>query len=162
MKKILSILTVLLLLFSLAACSSTPKEKVFSKSGFEITLTSAFQEKSVSGYTACYASSKAAVLILKEDFSLFEGAGDLTLAEYAELVREANSAKFPSETKSQDGLTYFEFSFYNSDEQVTYEYFVAMYKGGGAFWTVQFASPDTMYDEQRPTFITWAKSFLVK
>lgn len=161
MKKIISLFAVLVLLLSLSACSSAPKEKVFSKNGLEITLTTDFTENTMEGYTVCYDSSHAAIFALKEDFSLMEGLEDMTLNEYGELARESNSSRSPSSLSTADGITYFEYSFFNESENVTYRYYTTVHKGSDAFWMVQFVCPDSTYATQKPNFVTWAKSVTV-
>lgn len=162
MKKIISLLAILVLVISLPACSSAaPKEKVFSKSGLEITLTTDFTETTVSGYTVCYDSSHAAVFALKEDFSLLEGSEDMTLNEYAELVQKANSSRSPSAISTKNGIPYFEYTFFNESENVTYRYYTTVFKGSNAFWMVQFACADSTYEAQKDNFLTWAQSITV-
>ena len=161
MKKIVTLLTVLVLLLSLTACASSPKEKVFTKNGMEITLTTEFTETSVDGYTVCYDSRRAAVFVLKESFTLMEGLEEMTVNEYAEIAREANANRAPSSVATKDGITYFEYSFHNESENVTYRYYTTLHKGADAFWMIQFACPESTYATQQATFSTWAQSISV-
>ena len=163
MKKLLSSILVLCAVLSLVSCSilgpvhsAAPAE--FSSNGMTITLTEKFRETSYSGYTVCYDSSEAAVFVLKESFSLQAGLKDETLDWYADLVRQNNSSKSPSEIAKADGLVSMEYEFYNAQEDVTYQYYTAMYKGSDAFWLVQFACKKELYNEYRPHFIKWAQS----
>lgn len=157
MKKIISVLLIIAALLSFAACGEA-SEKTFSKDGMSITLTDAFKEADVDGYTVCYDSKNVAVFILKEEFSLLEGAENLKLDEYIELLRQSNSDKNAGEAVTSDGLTYFEYTFLNEEENVTYKYFTTAIKSEDAFWMVQFSAKEDSYDEQKANFITWAKS----
>ena len=85
MKKIISCLLAVLILFSFAACA-TGAEKEFTSNGMTLTLTDEFRETTYEGYTVCYESKDVAVFVLKESFSLQAGLGDMSIDDYAELV----------------------------------------------------------------------------
>ena len=157
MKKIISCLLAVLILFSFAACA-TGAEKEFTSNGMTLTLTDEFRETTYEGYTVCYESKDVAVFVLKESFSLQAGLGDMSIDDYAELVYKANASKSPSDISKEDGLISFEYSFLNEQENQTYSYYSAMYKGTDAFWLVQFACKEDLYEAKRPTFIEWAKT----
>jgi len=161
MKKIIALLAALILLLSLTACSSGSKEKAFSKNGLDITLTNEFSEETLSGYTACYRSTHTMVVTLKEDFSLIEGAADLSVTEYAELLRQANASRSPTSLSTKDGIPYFEYTYFNESENVTYRYYTTAFKGSDAFWMVQFVCNESAYVTQKVNFSTWAKSISV-
>ena len=57
-----------------------------------------------------------------------------------------------------EGLTTMEYEFLNEAENVTYCYFLSMYRGDTAFWLVQFACEASLYEDYRPYFIEWAKT----
>lgn len=157
MKKFVSLLLTALMLMSLASCMQA-KPKDFSAQGMTITLTDAFKENTQPGYTVCYESSDVAVFVLKESFSLQPGADQLTLDEYAKLVRQSNASKSPSAVVEQDGFYSMEYTFLNEAENQKYAYFCTMFKGSDAFWLVQFACKEEAYDSQKDTFMTWAKT----
>ena len=162
MKKIISLLAMFVLVISLSACSSSaPKEKVFSHSGMEITLTSEFTETSAANYTVCYESTHAAVFVLKESYSLMDGLENITLSEYGEMARNSNSSRAPSSLLTANGITYFEYSFLNTSENLTYRYYTTVHKGSDAFWLIQFVCPDSEYATQKTNFETWAKSIAI-
>jgi hypothetical protein len=166
MKKVVSVLLVFAVLLALSSCALIGKvydkeAAEFSSNGLKITLTEAFSETTVENYTVCFASKSVLVLGLKEAFSIQEGLADLTLNEYAALVRQSNSEKSPTEISKENGLTSFEYSFLNTEENKTYRYFTVMYKGSDAFWTVQLACEESAYEEYKPYMIEWAKSVTV-
>lgn len=157
MKKIIALFLSLALLLSFSSCfEATPKK--FSKEGITLTLSTAFRETAYEGYTVCYDSPEVAVFVLKEPFSLAEGFEDLTLEQYAELVHQNNASKSPAEIAVLDGITTMEYSFFNESKNTTFKYFATMFKGPDAFWLVQFACAEDNYEENKDSFLTWAKS----
>ena len=159
MKRLLSALLVLAALFAFCACGQVEAEpKTFTKENMTITLTDAFKEASVEGYTVGYESKKVAVIALREAFSLMQGFESWTLDQYAEVIHANAAANSPTQISHSDGLTSFEYSFFNADEDQTYTYFVAMYKCSDAFWTISFASIESDYEGYRASFVEWAKS----
>ncbi len=157
MKKVIAVLVAAVMVLSLAGCELFPKEQPFSVNEMLITLTDAFTEAEFEGYTKAFDSRKAAVFVLREDKSLLNGV-ELSLAEYADLTRAANSSRGPGEIKNDDDLTYFEYESFGSDEQTVYSYFTALYESDSAFWLVQFAGERANYEKLRPEFIKYAKS----
>jgi len=172
MKKLLALITCLLLAFSMVACSEgevTNKEdtedakvetKDFTVDKLTITLPTDFAPFDGSeGYTEMLSNDKALVMFLKEDLHSVAGYENTTLDEYADLIFNVNKNFDPTEIKKEDGLICFEYEFLNEDENVTYKYLTVMYEqGGGIFWTVQFATTKADYDSLRPDLIEWAKS----
>lgn len=157
MKKLLSLILAMTLLLAFTSCA-TAQPKEFSSSGITLTLTNAFKENTQAGYTVCYDSAKAAVFILKESFSIQAGIENMTLDEYAELVRQSNASKSPSAIETQDGFRTMEYDFLNETENQTYSYYCTMFKGPDAFWLVQFACKKGDYDSYKETFLEWAKT----
>ena len=157
MKKVLAVLIAAVMVLSLAGCELFPKEKPFSVDEMLITLTDAFAEAEFEGYTKAFDSRKAAVFVLREDKALLNGV-ELSLAEYAELTKAANANRGPGEIKTEDGLTYFEYESYGSDEQTIYSYFTTMFESKDAFWLVQFTGLRSEYEKLRPEFVKYAQS----
>lgn len=161
MKKIATSLTAIFLAcLLLAGCGSldvrNASEKQFTVEEATLTLTSAFTQTTVDGYTGCFDSPTVAVLLLKESFDLMDGFGDYSLEDYAQLVYQSNASRNPGEVQQENGLTYLEYEFHNDDDGKDYKYFTSMYKAGTAFWLVQFACETSKYDDYRPDFIRWA------
>lgn len=161
MKKFLALCLSAILLVSLLGCSGSSKEKTFSKDGFEITLTGAFKETTLENYFVGYDSQNVAVIVLKEDFTLFDNAADITVNDYAKLVKANNAARNPSAIKTSDGIPSFEYTFKNVQEDTVYHYYATFFKGTDAFWMIQFASKDSEYAEQKENFENWAKTIQV-
>ncbi len=162
MKKIISIVLLLALLLMSSACGlfTEPKDaapKEFNADGLTITLTEGFTQSELNGMT-CFDSSKAAVFIVKEAFTLLEGLEDYTIDEYAELVMASNESKNPALSKKDDGTPVMEFDFYNEEEKATYDYYCVMLKSSEAFYLVQFACLKENYEVYKPYFEAWSAS----
>jgi len=129
----------------------------FSAAGLQITLTEEFApDHTMEGFTVCYLSPRVAVFALQEPFSLAEGFGELTAAEYGELVLEALPHGTETVTTEEDGLLYLT---YEADvEGGRFFYFNTLHKTGDAFWQVCFAMPADLADTQLDTLMTWANS----
>ena len=163
MKKILSVVLALTMLLSFASCFGSEKategeSKKFTAEGMTITLTDSFKKTEQEGYTVCYSAKDVLVVALKEEFTLQEGFENLSIIEYADLVYANNASKNPSDITSEDGLTIMEYTFFNEEYDQTYEYLSVMYKSSDAFWLVQFSCVEDDYDDNRDSFIKWAKS----
>lgn len=153
------ILCCAVLLLGLCSCStvlSEPEEKQFSKEGATITLTDEFTEKDLVSQTAYYESMDSIVVMLKEEFTLFEEAGyeDMTLSEYADLVIQANSLS--AERKEEEGLTCFTYE--KEQNGKNFEYYATVFKGPDAYWLIQFACETKNFDDFLPDFQKWANS----
>ncbi len=164
-KKLLAALLATLMLLSFAGCLGSGSKKVyemaskdFSDAGLTLTLTEGFFESEYDGYTTCYDSADAACFIIKESFTDFSGLELFSLDEYAQAAYEANKSRNPGPISEVEGLTAFEYTFFNESEKQTYNYFTTVFKGPDAFWLVQFAAKDLDYNTLRPYFIEWASS----
>lgn len=156
MKKRSAALVFLVLIMIIASgCSSEAKEQVFSAEGLEVTLTESFKETDYDPYTVCYDSSKVAVFALKEEFELI-GTSDLTVAEYADIVLEANEIEDTPVT--ENGVTYVVFE---AELEESYTYLAAMYKGQDAYWLVQFACKTENFETLKPELLKYAASVKV-
>ncbi|MBQ8275033.1 MAG: hypothetical protein IJZ02_00225 [Clostridia bacterium] len=133
------------------------KPMTFSAAGLQITLTEEFApDPTMEGFTVCYLSPRVAVFALQEPFSLAEGFGELTAAEYGELVREALPHDTETASTEEDGLLYLT---YEADvEGDRFFYFNTLHKTGNAFWQVCFAMPVQFADALRDEVVSWAKS----
>ncbi len=128
----------------------------FTQDEMTITLDSSFVKSDAKGYTGCFTSlaSDVTVYALREGFDLFEEADKLTASDYAELVLANNGRD--DELEAKDG--YSSFSFTKTDNDVEHTYFVCLYKGGEAFWMLQFICPSAFYESMKPSFTAWADS----
>lgn len=131
----------------------SPQE--FSAEGMTITLTNDFISSEADGYTLCYDSEKVAVLALREEFALQEGAEDYTLVEYGELVIQTN--KLETALEVQNGIHCFEYE-HAASKKETYHYLVTLFKTDDAFWMVQFITLTENTEDLRPSFLEWAGS----
>ena len=157
MRKFLSLLLVTVMLFGLTSCmKASPKD--FTCEGMTVTLTNRFKEANYEGYTVCYESLDMMVIVLKESFSLQAGLDQMTLDEYAKLVRQTNASRSPSEITKHEKFQSMEYTFLNEQEKQTYSYFTTMFKGPDAFWMIQFVSKEKDYASHKDTFLEFANS----
>ena len=131
-------------------------DRTFSAAGLEITLTDAFSEGSVPGYTACYTSGAASVYILREGFDSFEGFADMTLAGYGTMVLGNNGLLDSVELKEEGDRAFFEHHYAAGDRE--YAYHCVLLKGSDAFWLVQIAVPGEAEADYAADVSRWAKS----
>lgn len=129
--------------------------KVFNSNGMSITLTDEFKE--TQRMIVSFESENVAVFALKEPFTMYEGAENLSLKDYGELVIDVND-KESSVLKNDGDLMYFEYEFYNEELRKNYIYYAYVYKSSDAFWLVNFVTPETKADEYRANISMWADS----
>ena len=132
--------------------------ETFTYGEMSITLTDDFSEKSYEGYSACYESYNAIVMVTKDYSSYFEDFETYTLKQYAEDTIAYNDFDDSVTLKEEDSLTYFEYEYTDEETGDIYSYFVPMYKSNDAFWFFQFSSYKEDYESYREQFIEWAKS----
>lgn len=137
--------------------NKTPDVKNFSSNGMTIALTDEFTEVDVVNFTAAYESENVFVFALKEAFTLFDGFGDNSIEQYTDLVIESNSLD-SVQTKTDDGLTLFEYTYTLPDTNDVYKYFAYTYKANDAFWLIQFAVLNESADEYAQQITEWANS----
>lgn len=137
---------------------STVKPQTFSEEGLSITLTNEFSDAGLGNYTASYGSSEVVVLTLKESFTLMEGLEDYTLAEYGELIIEANGMAGSVMLQERDGLPYFTYKYTNPETNDVFDYTIVLFKSDDAFWSVQFATPESKSEAYEQRIFQWAAS----
>ena len=140
-----------------ALAGNASKPKTFSSHGMTITLTKGFKETEIENQTVAYDSKNVAVFALKEKFTLVDGFENYTLAQYANVVMQANKLS-SSKVKTENGLTWFEYEWENPETQDVYRYFAYVYKADDAFWLIQFAAKKENAEQLAPKIEQWAKS----
>lgn len=133
------------------------KSKEFSSDGMTITLTDEFVKTSMAGFTVCYDSKDVAVFALKEDFSIVDGLENYTIHQYGDAAIKNNNLGSSVKLKTGHGLVYAEYEATNPETKEAYSYFIVFYKTSDSFWLVQFCSLTEKYQDNRKTFIDWAK-----
>lgn len=130
-----------------------PKE--FSVANMTLTLTDAFDEADVDGFTQCFESRDVAVFVLQESFSLMDGLEDYTLTQYGDLVIQGNG--LDAKLQTENGVRYFTYTF-DAEDGSTYYYFATVHKGPDSFWLIQFAVDQEKAEEYQDDFFQWAAS----
>lgn len=129
------------------------KEETFKTGEMSITLTKAFEDMSgsdFSDFTAAYGSEDVAVFVLAEDCAPY----DITLEEYAEAFAEDPNVPL----QRRNGLSYFEYDYYDAAEGDTYVYFAFLYQRDTTFWSLQFAIDQSDYNKYIDRIFEWAST----
>jgi len=156
-KSTIGILALVLSACLLGACAKEAKDQIFIKDDMYIVLTEKFREDEVSGQTVSYRSNRSVVVLLRDEFSGLEGL-DIEAtdeAAYAELVIYNNGIE--SLVEEVDGLT--TFSYQKKVKDKDYSYLAVTYKGAQAYYLIQFACETEEFEDLRPLFLKWAKTF---
>ena len=161
--KLFPILLALTLL--LCGCVQQPTEEAapvptdFAASGMHITLTDAFTEKQHVSYTAMYHSEEIALMVLKEEYELFDNtefSSQTSPEQYAALVWSSN--QLPGEVPLQDdgNLTWFEYD--RIVNGTDYRYRAYVYKCNEAFWLFQFSTRAEIFGAHTADIHSYAAS----
>ena len=135
---------------------NSTEPKTFSNAGMQITLTDSFRESKQDGFDAFYVSKNAAVLCLKESFSLMPGLEDYTLQQYGQLVINNNQMGNEVTLHTDGKVTYFT---YTADvDGKTFYYYATVHKSQDAFWLIQFYTQEKDAQEYYDQFSQWAQS----
>ena len=134
---------------------NTSSPKTFQLDGFSITLTDEFEPMDAPGFDEALSTDDVGFLVIEERFSRLEGAEQLSLQEYGELVKKANNHSY--ELKEENGVTYYEYTAEGEDGKL-FHYFVTVHKGPDAFWIVQFFTFADEANSYRDDIFQWAAS----
>ncbi len=140
--------------------SAEASDKKFTVDKMSITLTSDFKAQELAGFTAAYVDEKNVVMafIIQEKFSIAEGFEDWTLDQYAQALKGNITSSNVSETKTENGITYFDYEFTNTELNVKYYYYTSVFKSSDSFWTVQLACLAEDKAELKSVLAEYAKS----
>ena len=144
----------------LAGCGVT--EKTFSSDdGISVTLTSEFQEFSVSGYSLSLSTADEAFLAEKVAFNTQGTDENWTEQEYAQAVVDSNSLDTMSDVfvDGERNLVYFYYT--NFSQGNNFYYLAVAKKGTDAFWLCQFSCYETKAEEYKTQFLDWATTIEV-
>lgn len=136
-----------------------PAETEFTAAGMHLTLTEEFTEKQHVAYTALYESAELAVMVLKEEYTLFENtdfSAQTSPEQYAELVWRSNQLEGDVPLQESDGLNWFEYSRTTNGTDYTYRAYVM--KSADGFWLFQFAARTEAFPAHTDTIHGYAMS----
>lgn len=153
MKKLFTLLPLLLALLVFCACTANPKD--FEAAGLTITLTDDFaREDSLNeGQDAVFVSDDAVVSVLCVKFNQTGVDPSMTEESYAQFVNLVNEREVV--VLHRDSYTYFVYE--TSDEK----YLAVVYKADDAFYMVQFGTDTVDFDSSLETFWGYAESVKV-
>ena len=133
-----------------------PSPKTFTKGGFNITLTSAFENKDDEESFVSFSSKHVMVYVDKYPSYNVEGLHGLSLEEFIKSVSEQSYSNAPI-TKTDDGLIMIEDEV-NSGTRKAVHYYLYGYKTIDAFWTVEFAVRTKNIPKYQEKIEQWARS----
>ena len=134
--------------------TNNTKPKTFSGGGMTITLTKAFDKKTLDNAVLCAASKNVVFMANSEDLSGTEYAG-ISTQDYGDLwIR--NVAKMSDSTTERDGLP--TFAYEKTIDGTPTTYFCVFLKNGNVYWVLQFATATKKLESRRDQFIEWAKT----
>ena len=158
MKRIVALLLLSALLFSICACQDS-NAKTFTQDEFSITLSEDYgMVPHVSYFVSYETADKKAVLVTKDKKFIVEdiaGKANVSHMEYANLVIETN--RKGENLKEQDGMVCYTYT-----DNAGYVYLATIHESKEAFWLVQFVCEAAEYDDMKDTFFTYAKSVSIK
>lgn len=163
LKKGLIIMLVALLLGALVGFGGTSivlgaknnKEKTFTASEFQITLTEGFSEKLVAGVTMAYSSPKVSVSFRKAAFT--ESTRDFSAEQYARSVMLASG--IISEVRTDGDLTYFAANGTSAGGRRMTS-FIYAFKTDECFWIVEFGVRQNQAGRYEKTTKKYAESIV--
>ena len=159
MKKLSLVVMLVLLLSGMTSCGTVEERPLdFSVGGMTVTLTNRFSYSNAGEYNACFLSDAVAVYVLKEDFEKFSSPEEMTLTDYAEAVLANNDKNLPISV--DDGIV--SFSFEESIGGIVQSYYICVYRGSDAFWTIQFICEQAQKAQLDASMKEWAKSVRFK
>lgn len=165
MKRYLSILLIVITVFMLTACGSDEikNAKTFTEEDFEITLTSSFVKKELSGIKYYYEDTTNGILAIinVESKQLFENAGidfPNDPVSYAEFVVKANGLGVEV---TKEG-NYAQFTYNRSVGGTEYSFYAVTFRTGDNCWLVQFRCNANKLNEYKSQFASFAKTVKVK
>lgn len=106
-------------------------------------------EDEFQGFHFALANDEVAIIGLKESFVDFGNIGQMILADYTQLILEAN--EFDVTVNEGDGYQYFIYE--GSNEGMDFKYLGATFQGSDAFWFIQVYSLASDFDET--TFLSY-------
>ena len=183
MKKVISLLLIAVLMFSLASCGLFESEKVFEIEGLSITLTNGFSENDAmledlqQAYTDLMNNADYTLSFPLEAVYYLENANigisflrcvpkaPSGLDLFKDGLRQGylSAGYETSESKKEDDFRYFDVEI--GDGKVMLACYEAESDQGASnnvFWVVQFACDSRYFSSYTETFLNWAKSVTVE
>lgn len=156
MKKAKQLFLVLILTISLGFLSSCKeKEKVFSKCGITVTLTTAFHEIETTEADVSYVSSKYGFAGTAQSSLDFIG---YNLEDYANNVKSQVLNDGVATKIYQHNKVIFRYFYYDSTiDGVEYSYMSVLKQGEGKFYSMAFWTFKNKFEDAKDMFFEWAK-----
>lgn len=158
MKKIFTLLFIIISLFSLTSCQE--KEKVFTKGGITVTLTTSFIEFENEDFEVAYTSTKygfAGTAQPRIDFIGYD------LEDYANNVKSQVLNDGVATRIYQEKTVIFRYFYYDATvDGIEYSYMSVLKEGDANFYSMAFWTFKEDFDEAKEQFFEWAKLIVVE
>ena len=138
------------------AFGNVEKPQEYKIDDISITLTNKFFEIEDDNFEAVYGMGDYTVMVEKIDFNFVAGGKDLSCEEIGKLSILGNGYDSETKVEKDGGLVFYKYT--ATVDKTEYTYFVYLYKGDDAFWSIQFALPSDKAEENRAKISEWAKS----
>lgn len=138
------------------AFGNVEKPQEYKIDDISITLTNKFFEIEDDNFEAVYGMGDYTVMVEKIDFNYVAGGKDLSCEEIGKLSILGNGYDSETKVEKDGGLVFYKYT--ATVDKTEYTYFVYLYKGDDAFWSIQFALPSDKAEENRAKISEWAKS----
>ena len=166
MKKILTLILTLSLLFSLASCRDDGYEKItYREEGIEFFLPSSMRRSNVEGYHFYFSNLSTTMVFaaLKVDSDLlaeFELDATATAGEYVDAViakGERDKEKMYFEYDERLDQYSFRYTYVDADDYEIF-YYVVVTGDPGNIWYVEMCCENEYSSDYLSTFVTWRKN----
>ena len=157
MRKVASVVLVLVLLIPLVGCGSNPDMITYTVKEMKLTLPSESvktENHSASGVGGFF-TENTTIMVDRTDKSLYED--DVPLFNYAKAVQLANISFIPSSVQEEDGVVFFEYN-YQDNRRYTICVFVSFLESEEAFWMLQFLAQEDEYADMLETYKEWTRN----
>lgn len=158
--KIVLMLGVMLIMVStLSSCASKPKE--FSSNGITVTLTNKFKYGNDENAQVLLLTSKIGFMGNGE-YKTSVGVSDNQLEHYTQKVLNVSGKTADIMNYDEDGVT-FCYAYYTATAQnITFKYMLITKEGTSKYYTMNFWSKESEFDEYKDQFLEWAKTIKVE
>ncbi len=160
MKKVFTLATAMLCLFTLTACKPAVQE--FSGSGITISLTEEFIEKEVIQAPFYLESTRHIFMGMRESKTDLTGINIHTLTEYIEAVME-NGGVTAEVSTYDEGDVLFMYAYYTKTvSEVQYGYMLLVMEGANYFYTMNFGCLQKNLEASKSQYLEWAATIVIE
>ena len=158
-KIVLMFIAMFMMVGTLSSCASKPKE--FSSNGITITLTNKFKYGNDENVQVLLLTSKIGFMGNGE-YKTSVGVSDNQLEHYTQKVLNVSGKTADITNYDEDGVT-FCYAYYTATAQnITFKYMLITKEGASKYYTMNFWSKESEFDEYKDQFFAWTKTIQVE